>query len=294
VAVVAKRKAKGTLTSERTKKAVSYQPLARAFEIVQMMAGAREGVSVSTISREAKLAKSATHRLLHTLLEGGYVRQDPISERYHLTLRLPALGFRYLTVHGVTDVLQPILERLAGQTGELVQLGLVEGRRLIWVAWSQGSKSPLRYVPVLGREIVLYTTASGAVWLATLDDREALAILREQGFIRTDTPGYGRRAVRSEREFLTKLRGVRRVGYGFNLEEGEPGINAIAMAFRGSASDEGPVVGTIAIAGPSIRVTKERLIQALPHLRTAVRDMAEVWPMRVQIMPPAPSDTVRK
>jgi DNA-binding IclR family transcriptional regulator len=258
------------------------------------MVDARDGVSVSTISREMKLAKSATHRLLNTMLESGYVRRDPISERYHLTLRLPALGFRYLSAHGLTDVIQPILDRLAAETGELVQLGLIERRRIIWVAWAQGSKSPLRYVPVLGREIILYTTASGVVWLSSLDEPYALKILREQGFVRTDTPGYGRRAVRNEKEFVAKMAEARRLGYAFNLEEGEPGINAVAMAFRGNAANEGPVVGTLAVAGPSIRATKARLIRALPYLRAACRDLSEAWPMRVQITPSLPNDTFSK
>jgi IclR family acetate operon transcriptional repressor len=264
----------------RIKRAVKYKPLARALEILQMMAADRDGVSVSAVSRETRLAKSAAHRLLTTLVDEGYARQDPVSERYELTLRLPALGFRFLGINGLTDVVQPILDRLAAETGELVQFGLVEGDRLIWVAWAQGSRAPLRYVPVLGREIILYTTGSGAVWLARKSDQEALRIMHAQGFVRGSTPGYGRKAVRDDAEFLAKLNRVRRDGYGLNLEEGEPGINAIAVAVRSDLQSQSPVVATIAIAGPSIRVTKKRLLQMLPGLRSAAREMTEVWPMR--------------
>jgi len=265
------------------KKKVKYKALVRALEILQMLAADAAGLSVSTISRHAKLAKSATHRLLSTLVDEGYAGQDPISERYHLTLRLPALGFRYLGISGLTDVVQPILDRLAEQTGELVQFGLVEGGRLIWVTWAQGSRAPLRYVPVLGREIILYTTGSGAVWLASMSDKEALRIVRAQGFIRGPTPGYGRNAVRNDAEFLAKLHQVRRDGYGFNLEEGEPGINAIAVPVKGDLKPDSPVVATIAIAGPSIRVTEAKLLDALPGLRAAAQEMTEVWPMRRQL-----------
>jgi IclR family acetate operon transcriptional repressor len=263
--------------------AAKYKPLVRALEILQMLAVDAGGLSVSTIGRETKLAKSAAHRLLSTLVEEGYVRQDPVSERYHLTLRLSALGFRYLGINGLTDVVQPILDRLAEQTGELVQFGLVGGERLSWVAWAQGSRAPLRYVPVLGREIILYTTGSGAAWLASMSDKEALRIMHAQGLTRGSTPGYGRNAVRNDSEFLDKLQKVRRDDYGFNLEEGEPGINAIAVAVCNDLNPDSPVVATIAIAGPSIRVTKAKLLEALPRLRTAAREMTEVWPMRRQL-----------
>ena len=244
-----------------------YQPLIRALEILQLLARARDGLSVSALSEQTKLAKSAAHRLLTNLVEEGYVRQDPISERYLLTLRLPALGFRFLASNGITDVVQPILNRLAEQTGELIHLGLVDGDSLIWVGWAQGSQAPLRYVPVFGREVVLHTTGSGSTWLASLPEKEALRIFRKHGFRRSPTPGFGRNAVKTEKEFLAKLAKVRRDGYGLNLEEGEPGINAIAVAFRGGADPDSPVVGTLSIAGPSIRLSKAKLIEMLPVLR---------------------------
>lgn len=261
----------------------TYLPLSRALDIMQLLAGARDGLTVSAISKELRLAKSAAHRLLGTMLSDGYVRQDAISERYHLTLRLAALGFRYLAANGLTDVVQPILNRLAAQTGELVHLGVVDDERMFWVAWAQGSVSPLRYVPVIGREVVLHTTGSGATWLASLPDEEAIRILRRHGFRKSPTPGYGRNAVRTEKEFIAKIRKVRRDGFALNIEEGEPFINAIAVAFQAAPSPSSPVAGTVAIAGPSNRMTRTALLAMLPELRAHCRELTEVWPMHVQL-----------
>jgi DNA-binding IclR family transcriptional regulator len=116
-----------------------------------------------------------------------------------------------------------------------------------------------------------------------LSDAEILKILHSQGYPKTMTPGYGQNAVRNDREFMTKIRQVRRDGYGLNLEEGEPGINAIAVAVRGDLAPESPVVATIAVAGPSLRVTKRSLLAAVPSLQRAAREMTEVWPMRRQL-----------
>jgi IclR family transcriptional regulator, acetate operon repressor len=273
----------GTTFQNGLSSKLMYLPLSRAFDMLQLFARSRGGLSVSALSEHTGLAKSAVHRLLVSLVADGYVSQEPASERYHLTLRLPALAFRFLAANGITDVVQPILDRLARQTGELIHLGLVDGDSLVWVAWAQGSQAPLRYVPVFGREVVLHATGSGATWLASLPEREALRIVRKHKFRKAKTPGYGRYAVSSEKEFLAKLRRVRRDGYSLNLEEGEPGVNAIAVAFRGGVDSNSPIVGTISIAGPSIRVSKAKLIAMLPVLRANARELSEFWPMHLQM-----------
>ncbi len=260
-----------------------YTPLARAFAIVDLLARAREGLALSAIGVELGLAKSAAHRLLTSLAEEGFVAQDPVSERYRLTLRLPVLGFRLLATLGLTDVVQPILDRLARTSGELVRLGLVDGDDLIWVAWSQGSSDALRYVPDFGRPLVLHTTGSGTAWLASLPDAEAIRIFRKhRDRAEAHTTGRMGRAP-AEREFLAKLAKVRRNGYGLNLELADRGINAIAVAVSTAEAGDRHVVGTLSVAGPSIRLSEKRLAALLPLLKAHAAELGEVWPMHLQI-----------
>lgn len=260
-----------------------YAPLARAFDILRLLANAPEGLPVSTISKEVGIAKSATHRLLASLVKEGYVAQHRISERYGLTLRLPVLGFHVLAAMGITDVVQPILDRLAKDTRELVRLGLVDSGDLIWVAWSQGSQDSLRYVPSFGRELVLHTTASGTAWLASMPNQEALRIVRTRAARRRSKAIKHHRNVLDEKAFLRKLAQVRRDGYGLNLELAERGINAVAMTVETGDGESRRVVGTLSVAGPSIRMTEQRLTTLLPILRARAREVGEVWPMHVQI-----------
>ncbi|MBW8637868.1 IclR family transcriptional regulator [Hoeflea sp. WL0058] len=261
-----------------------YTPLSRALRIVQLLAREKDGLPLSMIGQVMGLAKSATHRLLTTLQNDGYVMQDPISERYMLTLRFSALGFRYVGTMGLTDAAQPLLDGLAEKSGELVQLAIVDGDGLVWVAWSQGSSSPLRYEPKAGREVILHTTGAGACWLASLSDEDALKIIRRVGFSNPTTPGYGEHAVRDEEELLEKLRLTREQGYGVNFQEGEAGVNAIAVAVRNETMPDAPVVGSLAISGPAARTTEDFLVGLLPELQTTALHLSEIWPMRVQLL----------
>ena len=96
--------------------------LDRALNTLELMSTRPGGVSVTLIAEDIGLPKSGAHRLLADLIRLGYVRQDPETERYHLTTRLISIGLAYLSASGITDISQPILDRLAHESGELVRM----------------------------------------------------------------------------------------------------------------------------------------------------------------------------
>jgi IclR family transcriptional regulator, acetate operon repressor len=100
--------------------------------------------------------RSATHRVLTSLVEHGYVRQERYQGAYVLTAKIASLAFTFLTRSGITDLAQPILDRLARETGELVRLAIVDGRQLTWVAKAQGSQFGLRYAPQTPQALLKY------------------------------------------------------------------------------------------------------------------------------------------
>ena len=77
----------------------------------------------------------------------GYVRQLPQRGDYALTTKMASMGLSFLSKSGVVDVSQPIINRLAQATGELVRLAIVDGERLPLVAKAQGARSGLLYDP---------------------------------------------------------------------------------------------------------------------------------------------------
>src|ERR1700676_3758570 len=100
----------------------------RVMDIIELLADEPNG-----------LPMSAAHRLLSSLVNRGFALQDDTSQRYRLSVKLAAVGFRVLASTGTSDICQPSLDRLAVRTGELVRLTLVEGETLFWIAKSQGA-----------------------------------------------------------------------------------------------------------------------------------------------------------
>jgi len=250
----------------------------RTVSLIEAMAGEAEAQEISRLAARAGLPLSAAHRILGTLVERGLVVQEPATQNYRLSLRLAVLAFRSLEARAVPDVVQEVLNRLAGRTREYCRLAIAEGDDLVWVARAQGAPAGLRYEPDMGEEIVLHATANGKAWLASMDEARARRILAARG-LEARRP-LGPRAARDLATVGAHLADVRRLGYATAIDEGEAGTAAVAVVFRAGSQPGAPVAGTISVAGPLTRVTEARLPDLVAALGDAAAEVGELWPIR--------------
>jgi len=249
----------------------------RVLDLLDLLSSHPGGISLSEICRQHSIPKVTAYRSLSALVRNGFVEQDAASEWYRLTLKTTTIGLRYLAEIGITEVCQPVLDRLAAKTEELVRLVVANGDTLIWVAKSQGALSGLRYDPDMGQSVVLHATAAGRAWLAALDDEEAVQIVMERGF---SVPArFHRRLITNEASLRAELHATRERGYGLAIEEGAAGTAAIAVPIL-NAPGRGRAVGTVSVAGPIVRMTQARIAEIIPHVRAAAVELSQIWPIR--------------
>ena len=249
----------------------------RALEILEALTVRPDGLSLTAIAEQLAMPKSAAHKLLATLIARHYVAQDPMTQHYRPTMHIVSLGFRQLGATKLPDVCQPILDELANHTEELVRMTVVDGDSLVWVAKAQGAKDTLRVDPIMMRPVVLHATATGKAWLATLPEKEALRIVLQRGF---DSAPVGPNAIQSVDQLRDELRKTRTRGYGMVSEEAEPGVAAIAAAIRSGDLKDAPAVGTVSVAGPTVRLTRKRIGEIAPALLSAAAELSRLWPVR--------------
>lgn len=243
----------------------------RTLAILELLGRNPEGLQVSLIASELDMPASAAHRLLKELSQYGYVRQLRNQGDYALTIKLAGIGLAFLARTGVPDITQPILDRLAADTRELVRLSVIDGDDLVWVGVAQGAVAGLRYDP--GREqgikVHLACSAGGHAWLSTMTDEEALEKIGAQG-LRPDFP-TGPGAPTAIAEVLRSIAEARARGYAISVNSYHAGMGAMAMPVR---SDEtGAVIGCLSIAGPAVRITPEQMDQFYPLLREAAEEI---------------------
>ncbi len=244
--------------------------LERTLAVIELLSVNARGLQLSEIAERLTIPRSATHRVLSSLIERGYVRQERHLGAYQLTAKIASLAFTFLAGVGVTDLAQPILDRLARETGELVRMAMVDGQKLIWVAKSQGAQFGLRYDPEMGQEARLSCSASGIAWLSCLPETEALALVLKQGF--GSRAEYGPKAPQTAESFLKYLRSARKRGFAMVSQTYSNWMSTIAAPVRDPTTQE--VTGTVNIAGPHMRLTELRMRELAPSLIEAARELS--------------------
>ena len=239
----------------------------RTLGILELLAKHSEGLELVAIANALNIPRSAVHRLLSDLVISGYVRQIREHGDYLLTTKLISIGF--LSNSGVVDIAQPLLNRLAKPSGELVRLSIVDGDWLTWVARAQGARQGLRYDPDMGTNARFSCSSTGWAWLSTLSDKEAIAKVKKQGLGKVRD--YGPNAPQSIAQLLPMIQATRKRGFSMTEETYAHGLNAISAPVRLA---EQPAIGILTIAGPHFRLTAKRMKDLGPELMACGSQLA--------------------
>lgn len=221
--------------------------VSRAFLLLETLATAGESLRLTDAAEKADLQKSTAHRILATLVELGYVRQDS-SGRYAATLRAWEIGARTASQLPIKRVAAGFLHGLHRAIGETVSLTLLSGTDVLYLDKIIAPR-PVRFRTSVGSRAPAVLTASGKAILSQRPDGLDLA-RRTAGHHQLDIA-----AVEAE------LNEARRRGYA--LSGYSPGVTSIgvAVAAGGAAAEAG-----LSVSAPSERLTgqaRERVIEAL-------------------------------
>ncbi|MCL5045780.1 MAG: IclR family transcriptional regulator [Actinobacteria bacterium] len=221
----------------------SIRAVDRALDVLFCFAGRRGGLGVTEIAEKTGLYKSTVHRLLGTLEQKGFVRQEEATGKYHLGVRMLELASGYLEDSDLTSVAYPEMRRLRDDIGETVSLYIRDGVERVRVQKVE-SLQAVRRVVQIGQRAPLYLGASGKVLLAHCEGRARTRIL--DGL----PSGFDRAGLEEQ------LSGVAAVGYAISIEEREPGTASVAAPV---VDRSGTVVGALCISGPASRFDPETI-----------------------------------
>jgi DNA-binding IclR family transcriptional regulator len=115
----------------------------------------------------------------------------------------------------------------------------------------------------------LSCSSSGWAWLSTLKDDDALALISKQGV--GSAKEFGPNAPSSLKAVLKALQETRKQGFALTEETYTAGLNAIAAPV--GLAGQLPM-GTISVAGPSARLTRERMLAIAPDLLSCAAQLA--------------------
>lgn len=234
----------------------------RALDILLCFTREEPTRSLTQIAESVHMSKTTVHRLLTTLENKRFITRDRSTNLYRLGLRF--IEMASLVLHDVElhRWAQPYLQRLSQEYGETVDLSILDGSHVIYLEVIE-SPQRLKLAAAVGQRLPAYFTASGKALLAFMPADEVTKILTDN--IQSQTEG----TPLSLPEMLTDLKQTADRGYAVSEAEYEKDINAVAAPIFDA---ENRPIASIAIVGPSFRLTKDRL----PLLGESLRNMTRI------------------
>ncbi|MFC0038459.1 IclR family transcriptional regulator [Actinomadura rayongensis] len=245
--------------------AEAVRSLERAFELLEHLADAGGELALSELTEVSGLPMPTIYRLMRTLVNLGYVRQEP-SKRYALGPRLIRLGDGAGRLLG--SWARPALARLVDEVGETANMAVLEGDAVVYVA-QVPSRHSMRMFTEVGRRVKPHCTGVGKALLAQLDEPRVREILAHTGM-----PANTPHTLTDPDALIAELAKTRERGYALDDEEQEIGVRCVAVPLPGA-----PAPAALSVSGPSARMTGEALGAVVPAMRAiAERFAAELAP----------------
>lgn len=136
----------------------------------------RRGVSVSEISSATQIDRSTTSRLLATLRDADYLRQD-IHRRYRLSSKLSMLASHYSRDDDLLETSRKYIEELHNRWGEEVHLAVRDKYDMVFIDYIGSTHLVRSNLAMTPRAIHL--SAAGRAILAFLEPDELHNVLHE-------------------------------------------------------------------------------------------------------------------
>jgi IclR family pca regulon transcriptional regulator len=239
--------------------------LTKGLAILQMFASEGRALSAADISTKLKIERVTAFRFISTLLAEGFIEQDAFTKLYVLTPRILHLGFSYLNSISYVDRARPYLDRLSTGTGHSVNMAILDGTDVIYVArtWTRAIVAANLHV---GSRFPAYRTSAGLVLLAALSETEFTERLRA-----TRLEGDSPNARGGKMRLRALIDAVRTQQYAIANEE-FPGLRSAAAGIR---DDTGRIAAAVNIAVPAEAVSLATLRKSLlPQLQMTANEIS--------------------
>jgi DNA-binding IclR family transcriptional regulator len=233
----------------------SVQAVDRALQILQSFTVPDQEFGVGELASRLGVHKSTVSRLAATLAARGFLARAPGGDGFCVGPELGRLGLLAHDRQGLVEVARSAMERLAEETGETVNLAVLDGEQAVNVAQVEG-KHIVGVGLWTGRRTPLHCAANGKVLLAF--GPAPFPNPLERVTVHTITAPE---ALRRE------LARVRRRGFALNVGELEEGLHAVAVPITGA---DGGCRAALSVSGPAYRLPAP----ALPRLAARCQDAA--------------------
>ena len=215
--------------------------------VLEAVAFAEEPIGVTQVAATVGVAKSAAFRHLHTLLERGYLVQDPVSSRFRLGSKVYLLASMAPGGQDLAAAIQPALREARDASGLAVVLSTPTPQGAFVLATMSGTQ-PVDIGVRVGSSLALHASAQGKIFVAF-----GSAALLDR-LLASPLPAFTTHTITNPEYFRAEVARVRAQGYAVAPEEVLLGVNALAAPVR---DDHGIIVAAVSLVGSIQHITAQ-------------------------------------
>lgn len=198
--------------------------LSRAMTILRAFDDGHLRLSLSELSERSGLALSTTHRVAGELVEHRLLARTT-DGLFHIGLGTFALGVRAPAYAEVRRAALPYMSELSAETGENVQLAVLDGGSVLYLERTVGRRSvPLVSFP--GSRLPLHATGVGKALLASQPDDAVRA------YLSGPLERFTSHTMTAPGSLWREVAAVRERGFAFTKEEMSMGSFSVAQVLR--------------------------------------------------------------
>lgn len=209
-----------------------------AIDVLEAVAFSEEELGVTQIAERLHVTKGSVHRHLHTLVERGYLAQNPSTSRYRIGPRSRLLT-RIAPETDLVALAEEPMRALRDAVGHTVVLSEMTPRGALVVAKMTGTSS-IEIGVRSGSELPFHATAQGKVMLAFAPKPFQERVLSQR--LETLTEKTVTSRVQMEKDLIE----IARHGYCSAPEEAMLGISAVAAPV---VDDRDACIASLALVG---------------------------------------------
>jgi IclR family acetate operon transcriptional repressor len=217
---------------------------------------------MEVVSNRCEIPRTSVFRILTTFEALEYVKREPIdgSDRWSLGLKLLDLSNSMLSRLDLRKEVRKIMENLAEQTDEFVQLGVLYNDKVMYIDHVKRPK-PLTLYAEVGSQLPINISAAGMVLVAFLKAEELDSLLSGKKFPK-NTP----KTTTDTAKLRKVLKIIARQGYAFDDQQYAIGIRCIAAPIYDYT---GHVIAAINITGSLLSFTDEKIETFVAEVKQA-------------------------
>lgn len=253
--------------------AASYrvEALAKGLRVLSTFSEASAVLTLKEIVELTGIPMPTTFRLAATMEEAGFLERLP-NGAYRPGLKVLTLGQASLRGSDLVEISRVPLQALADRTGQTVNLGTLNGDRILYLVRLRNGDLVTANIHV-GSTLPAVYSSLGKVLLAELSAQDLESRLAGYAFGSVAGPN----AVTSLAALRRQLHDIRTQGYAVQDEEVAAGLRAVAAPVR---NHTGEVIAAINIA---VRAVDMSLTELLERYLDQVLDVAGEISLRLEL-----------